>query len=84
MLSNQPSEYYTDENFVIGGSINGVNTVKIKGESLTEQGQFKINVNGVAPGATRAGRMYMVCKDAQNNEVLIYSSTWSVLTTPAD
>lgn len=84
VLSNQPSEYYTDENFVIGGSINGVNTVKIKGESLTEQGQFKINVNGVAPGATRAGRMYMVCKDAQNNEVLIYSSTWSVLTTPAD
>ena len=82
VLSNQPAEYYTSENFVIGGAVNGVNTAKIRGESLTEQGQFKINVNNVASGATRAGRLYMVYKDAAGNEVLIYSSTWSVLTTP--
>ena len=82
VLSNQDAQYYTSENLVIGGEVNGVATVKIVGETLTEQGQCKLNINNVAEGATRAGRLFMTVRDADGNEYTVYSNTWSVLTTP--
>lgn len=82
ILTNQSGEACTAENFVIGGSINGVSNVKLVGTTLTEQGQFKMNINNVAPGATRTGRMYMIVKLADGSTQTIYSNTWTTLTTP--
>ncbi|MCR5484680.1 MAG: hypothetical protein K6F09_03715, partial [Clostridiales bacterium] len=83
VLSNQPAESYTAENFVIGGNVNGVATAKIAGSSLTSDGQFKINVNNVKPDSTRAARAYLTYTDASGASHTIYSNTWSVLTTAA-
>jgi len=82
VLSNQDEQYYTSENLVIGGVVNGVATAKILGETLTENGQCKLNINNVAAGVTRAGRLFMTVRDANGNEYTVYSNTWSVLTTP--
>ena len=82
VLSNQDAQYYTSDNMVIGGVVNGVATVKIVGETLNEQGQCKLNINNVAAGVTRAGRLFMTVRDADGNEFTVYSDTWSVLTTP--
>ena len=83
VLTNQTADQCTAENLVIGGTINGVSNFKLVGEVLTEEGQFKMNVNNVAPGATRTGRMYLTVELADGTVQTVYSSTWSSLSTPA-
>ena len=39
--------------------------------------QYIINVNGVKPGVTRSGRMYVIYKDSEGNTQTIYSSTYA-------
>ena len=79
VLSNQAEDAYTADNFVIGSSINGVKTAKLAADSISKDGQFKININNVAQGAVRGGRLYMVYVDAAGEEITVYSSTWVVL-----
>ena len=67
---------------MIGGAVNGVNNVKLTGDSLTENGQCKLNVNNVKAGQTRTGRLYLVVTLADGTTETIYSNTWSELTTP--
>ena len=82
VLTNQDAQYCTSDNLVIGGVVNGVATAKILGETLTENGQCKLNINNVAAGVTRTGRLFMTVCDADGNTFTVYSDTWSVLTTP--
>ncbi len=83
LLTNQSADSCTAENFVIGGQVNGVNVAKLAGQTLTEEGQCKINVNNVAAGQTRTGRLYLTVKLADGSTQTIYSNTWSELSTPA-
>ncbi|MBR5620740.1 MAG: hypothetical protein IKW76_13485, partial [Clostridia bacterium] len=71
------------DNFVIGGTVNGTNVAKLVGQTLTEEGQCKININNVKPGQTRTGRLYLTVKLADGTTQTLYSGTWSELTTPA-
>ena len=82
VLTNQSADDCTDENLVIGGAVNGVNNVKLIGESLTENGQCKLNVNNVRAGQTRTGRLFLTVKYADGTIRTLYSDTWSELTTP--
>ena len=84
LLTNQDGSACDAENFVIGGTVNGVANVKLVGTTLTEQGQFKMNINNVAPGATRTGRMYMIVKLADGTTQTLYSTTWATLSTPIE
>ena len=83
LLTNQSADDCSDENFRVGGKINGVNVAKLSGQTLTKEGQCKINVNNVKPGQTRTGRLYLIVKLADGSTQTIYSNTWSELTTPA-
>ena len=83
MLTNQSADSVTADNLQIGKQVNGVNTAKIAGQTLTDEGQCKINVNNVAAGQTRTGRLYMTVKLADGTTQTIYSDTWSTLNTPA-
>ena len=83
VLTNRSADSCTAENFVIGGSVGGTNVVKLVGQTLTNEGQCKINVNNVKPGQTRTGRLYMVVRLADGTTQTIYSNTWSELNTPA-
>lgn len=82
LLTNQ-AEGITAENFIIGGTINGVGVQKLIGSTINESNQMRMTVNKVAPNATRAGRFYMIYADGNNNIITLYSDSWSVLTTPA-
>jgi hypothetical protein len=82
VLTNQYAADCDKDNLVIGGAVNGVETVKLTGESLTENGQCKLNVNNVKPGQTRTGRLYLTVTLADGTTQTIYSTTWSELTTP--
>ena len=84
VLTNQAAGDCTAENLVIGGAVNGVNNAKLTGTSLTEQGQCKLNVNNVASGQTRTGRLYLVVTLADGTTETLYSTTWSELITPAE
>ena len=81
VLTNQSAADCTAENFVIGGQVNGKNVVKVTGKTLTEEGQCKININNVASGQTRTGRLFLTVKLADGTTQTIYSNTWSELTT---
>jgi hypothetical protein len=83
LLTNQSGSDCTAQNFVIGGKVNGVNVAKIAGQTLTEEGQCRINVNNVAAGQTRTGRLYLTVRLADGSTQTIYSNTWSELNTPA-
>ena len=83
VLTNQSAADCSAENLVIGGSVNGVKTAKLAGSVLTENGQCKLNVNNVAGGQTRTGRLYLVVTLADGTTETVYSNTWSELTTPA-
>ena len=82
VLTNQSSEFCSDDNLRIGGKVNGVNVAKLTGQTLTEEGQCKINVNNVKGGQTRTGRLYLIVRMADGSSQTIYSSTWSELNTP--
>ena len=82
VLTNQSADSCTAENFVIGGKVNGKNVAKIVGQTITD-GQIMINVNNVANGQTRTGRLYMTVKLADGSTQTIYSGTWTELNTPA-
>ena len=84
VLTNQGKDDCNAENLVIGGSVNGVNVVKLAGKTLTEEGQCKINVNNVKGGQTRTGRLYLTVRLADGSTQTIYSNTWSQLNTPAE
>ncbi len=83
VLTNQSADDCTAENFVIGGKVNGKNVAKLVGQTVTEEDQCLINVNNVAEGQTRTGRLYMTVKLADGTTQTIYSSTWAQLNTPA-
>ena len=83
LLTNQSADDCTEDNFVIGGQVNGVNVAKISGQTMTEEGQCKINVNNVKAGQTRTGRLYLIVKLADGSTQTIYSNSWSELNTPA-
>ncbi len=83
VLTNQSGESCTADNFVIGGTVNGTNVANLVGQTLTEEGQCKININNVKPGQTRTGRLYLTVKLADGTTQTLYSGTWSELTTPA-
>ena len=82
LLTNQKASSCTNENFVIGGKINGVNVAKLAGKTLNEEGQCIINVNNVKQGQTRTGRMYLTVRLADGTTQTIYSNTWVELNTP--
>ena len=84
VLINQSAADCTEDTLVIGGTVNGVRTAKLTGSVLTEDGQCKMNVNNVAGGQTRTGRLYLVVKLADGTTQTLYSSTWSELQTPAE
>ncbi len=82
VLTNQDSESCSDGDLRIGGKVNGVNVAKLTGQTLTEEGQCKINVNNVKGGQTRTGRLYLTVRLADGSSQTFYSSTWSELNTP--
>ena len=83
LLTNRPADSCTAENFVIGGSVDGANVVKLVGQTLTNEGQCKINVNNVKAGQTRTGRLYLIVTLADGTTQTLYSNSWSELNTPA-
>ena len=80
LVSNQPDGSYTSDNFVIGSKINGVSVAKVQAEAISDDGQYKVNINNVKADKVRAGRLYMVYTDANGEQVTMYSSDWVVLT----
>ena len=83
VLTNQSADSCTADNFVIGGTVNGKNVAKLVGQTVTDENQCMINVNNVAAGQTRTGRLYMTVRFADGTTQTIYSSTWAQLDTPA-
>ncbi|NLO46344.1 MAG: hypothetical protein GX107_07625 [Clostridiales bacterium] len=81
LLTNQ-ADGVTSENFIIGGSINGVGVQKLVGSTITETGQIKMSVNRVAPDSVRTGRFYLTYTDGDGNTFTLYSESWASLTTP--
>ena len=84
VLTNQSADDCADDTLVIGGAVNGVNCVKLTGESLTENGQCKLNVNNVRPGQTRTGRLFLTVRYADGTTETLYSGTWAELSTPSN
>ena len=83
VLTNQSAADCTAENFVIGGTVNGKNVAKLIGQTVTDENQCMINVNNVAAGQTRTGRLYLTVRFADGSTQTFYSSTWAQLDTPA-
>ena len=78
VLTDKAAQECTEETLVIGGE----RTAKLTAEQITAQGQYKMTVNGVRPGATRTGRLFATVTLADGTTTTVYSNTWSELTTP--
>lgn len=46
--------------------------------------QYVMNVNGVKPGVTRSGRMYVIYTDSNGKDKTMYSDTFATITLPAN
>ena len=80
VLTDMTAADCTEDTLVIGGE----RTAKLTAEQITPQGQYKMTVNGVRPGATRTGRLFATVTLADGTTTTVYSNTWSELTTPAN
>ena len=75
ILTNQPSATEDLDNFVLGGTINGVKvaTCAVAGTNA----QFISNINNVAKGQVRIARAFLICTDKVGITETIYSSNCS-------
>ena len=80
VLTDKAAEDCDAETLVIGGE----RTAKLTATQITPQGQYKMTVNNVQPGATRTGRLFAAVTLADGTTTTIYSNTWSELNTPAN
>ena len=78
VLTDKAAEECTEETLVIGGE----RTAKLTATQITPQGQYKMTVNGVKPGAMRTGRLFATVTLADGTTTTVYSNTWSELHTP--
>ena len=74
-----PDTNLTNDNFVINSS--SIRTQKLIMTVKNNANQYVINVNGVKPGVTRSGRMYVIYEDSNKEEQIMYSDTYVTITT---
>ena len=55
----------------------GIRVAKMIAAAKNNVNQYIINVNGVKPGVTRSGRMYVIYKDSNGETQTIYSNTYA-------
>lgn len=70
-----PDKNLTNENFVINSS--SIRTQKLIMTVKNNANQYVVNVNGVKPGVTRSGRMYVIYEDSNKEERIMYSNTYA-------
>ncbi len=80
LLLCDKADGYTSGNFIIDGTVGSSQVKKIVCETISESNQIMMSVNRVAENSIRAGRFYMIYRDADNNLITVYSNAWSILT----